>query len=267
MTSLAVRTAEIQAEIETLQVELARAEREAAEELQRVAGDVVLHLVTEHEAAKRRVAIERDLGKRRDQLRLLQESLPEIERRRLAAEEQARLTKLAAARKVVADNVATGDRLDKKLSSTIKAVTAALYERDRHRPFLAEAQAAEAELLRGLEVPTPVPDEGWQIAPDALELLVSGPVRPNAVQEENLREVEAARAQRDREMIEWFAVRPTTALLRELPERLRQRGEAILAEHEEKAAEQRRKREERDKARSFNRVGERRSRPPAPISG
>ena len=49
----------------------------------------------------------------------------------LSEEEQARLKKLATARRRVADNAATGDRLDKKLASAIRPLTAAVYERDR----------------------------------------------------------------------------------------------------------------------------------------
>lgn len=92
MTSLGERTVEIQAEIAQAQVELAEAERAAEAELQQIAADVVLHVVSETEALKRRAALQADVATRRERLRLLEASLPEIERRRLAEEERARQT-------------------------------------------------------------------------------------------------------------------------------------------------------------------------------
>ena len=179
MTSLGERTVEIQAEIAQAQVELAEAERAAEAELQQIAADVVLHVVSETEALKRRAALQADVATRRERLRLLEASLPEIERRRLAEEERARQTALLKARKQVASAAAARDSAAKHVARAITALADAARELQRHRPFVAQAVAAEAVLLLRHEEPTVVRDEDWQIADDVLDFVNAGPERPD----------------------------------------------------------------------------------------
>jgi hypothetical protein len=250
------RSGEITAEILTLQGELVQAEAEASEQYQQLAGDVVLHLVTDEDAHKRRAAIEDDLDRRRERLATLEASLPELERRRLAEEESVRQRELTVTRRKLADNVSSYDRAVRNLRGALKPVIPAAIEVERWRELVFAASAAEEALLLPHEQATTVPDEEWEIDEGALGFLTAGPFTPNADAAAELEAVRETRSLQDVQLIEWFAAWPHDERLAQLPERLRDTPEVRKAQeaYDAKLELQRETRRAREVERSVARL-------------
>ena len=84
--NLSEEAVRIASEYETAVAELATAEADGLAELNRLAGAEALREVTPDEARERRLGIRADLDARRERLVVLQDALPEIERRRIEEE-------------------------------------------------------------------------------------------------------------------------------------------------------------------------------------
>lgn len=88
MTDLAERSAEIMRELEVAKSDLVEAERAAVTRRQQLAADEVMHAVTSADAGKERAQIEGRLDNLRQRVVVLEQSLPELARRKIAEDER-----------------------------------------------------------------------------------------------------------------------------------------------------------------------------------
>jgi hypothetical protein len=266
-TSLADRRTEIAAEIMRVESELVNAEAEAARSMEAIAGDVAVKTVTQEEGSKRRRRIERTVSAKRNRLAQLRDAAVEIERRTQEEAEQAHQTEVDRAVRQLDRAIKARFQAAKNLDRAVRVVEAAAAEVGRHRPLVDEAAESYRAVLRPDEPfrwPTN-PDEPWTISEDTLAFLSDGPIQPLADVEETRRERENTQAEQDEETLASFVLNATEARLKTLSERLQPQARAILVEHRAKVEEQRRRQQAREAQRQLPRVGEERSRPPAPI--
>lgn len=208
---------------------LAEARSAAGVELAKLAAAEILGEISAESADSRRGELQDDLARRQAEVERLRLAMPELGSRIDAEARKERDVARRRAERHLSDAISARSSAEKALSRGLQEAATAAAELRRHRGLvetaLAEVHALDPE--RGYPKGF---DETWEPLSALKDLLNAGPEQTVAEHEARLERSRKQVAQQESEVVGWFRRDPRQSKLAQIPDRLRPKCEAILAE-------------------------------------